>query len=93
MEHQIKELAEAMTNTHTQNLVQEHVKQLHFENEHLSIYVDNAAPLHEFESEEIDHHMKNGMEKVYGDITYEYKLWKGEGKHERENAVPHDINQ
>lgn len=93
MEHKIKELAEAITNTHTQNLVQTHVKQLNFENDHLTIYVDNAGPLHELEGEECDHHLQNGMEKVYGDISYELKLWKGDGMHEREKQVPHNINQ
>ncbi len=93
MEHKIKELAEAITNTHTSNLVQSHVKELKFENNHLTIYVDNAGPLHELEGEECDHHLQNGMEKVYSDITYELKLSEGGGMHERENAVPHDINQ
>ena len=93
MEHKIKELAEAITNTHTSNLVQSHVKELKFENNHLTIYVDNAGPLHELEGDECDHHLQSGMEKVYGDITYELKLAEGGGMHERENAVPHDINQ
>ncbi len=92
MEHKIKELAEAITNTHTSDLVQGHVKELKFENNHLTIYVDNAGPLHELESEEGDHHLQNGMEKVYGDITYELKL-AGGGMHERENEVPHNINE
>ncbi len=92
MEHKIKELAEAITNSHTSNLVQSHVKELKFENNHLTIYVDNAGPLHELESEEGDHHLQNGMEKVYGDITYELKLSEGMGTHDRENEVPHNIN-
>ena len=93
MEHKIKALAEAITNTHTSNLVQSHVKELHFENNHLTIYVDNAGPLHELEGDECDHHLQSGMEKIYGDITYELKIWTGGGMHEREKEVPHDINQ
>ena len=94
MEHQIKELAEAITNTHAKNLVESHVKELKFENEHLTIYVDNAHPLHELESAEMDHHLKSALEKVYGeDITYELKLFKEGGMHEREKLIPHDINQ
>lgn len=93
MEHKIKALAEAITNTHTSNLVQSHVKELKFENNHLTIYVDNAGPLHELSGEECDHHLQSGMEKIYGDITYELKLWSGGGMHEREKTVPHDINQ
>jgi hypothetical protein len=93
MEHKIKELADAITNTHTKNLVQSHVKGLHFENEHLIIYVDNAAPLHELETDECDHHLQGGMEKVYGDISYELRLDKPETPHDREKGVPHDIHQ
>jgi FtsZ-binding cell division protein ZapB len=92
MEHKIKELASAITNTHTSNLVQSHVKELKFENNHLTIYVDNAGPLHELESEENDHHLQSGMEKIYGDISYELKIMGG-GIHERENLIPHEINQ
>lgn len=96
MEHQIKKLAEAITSTHTQNLVQGHVKELEFneETQHLTIHVDNAGPLHELEEEETDHHLRKGLEKVYGkDITYELKQFKGGGMHEREKLIPHDINQ
>lgn len=94
MEHKIKELAEAITNAHAKHLVQSHVKELHFENEHLTIYIDNAGPLHELEWEEMDHHLKSALEKVYGeDITYELKLFKDGGIHEREKLIPHDINQ
>ena len=92
MEHKIKELASAITNTHTSHLVQSHVKELKFENDHLTIYVDNAGPLHELEGEECDHHLQSGMEKVYGDISYELKIMGG-GIHERENLIPHEINQ
>lgn len=93
MEHKIKELSEAITNTYTSNLVQSHVKELKFENNHLEIYLDNTGSLHELESSECDHHLQSGMEKVYGDITYELKLFKGGGIHERENLIPHEINQ
>ncbi len=93
MEHKIKEFAEAITNTHTKNLVESHVKELKFEDNHLTIYVDNAGPLHELEAQEMDHHLQNGMEKVYGDISYELKLYKDETQHEREKEVPHNINQ
>lgn len=93
MEHKIKVLAEAITNTHTSDLVHGHVKELKFEDNHLTIYIDNAGPLHELESEEYDHHLQSGMEKVYGDITYELKLSESGGTHEREKEVPHNINQ
>jgi hypothetical protein len=95
MEAKIKALAQAITNTHIQSLVQTHVKELRFDEEtrHLVIYVDNAGPLHELESEEGDHHLNSGLVKVYGDdITYELKLH-GEHSHEREKQVPHEINQ
>jgi len=94
MEHEIKAFAEAITNAHTKSLVTSHVKELSFNEEqnHLVIVVDNAGPLHELSSEDGDHHLQNAMEKIYGDITYELKL-AGGGEHEREKAVPHNINQ
>ena len=95
MEHQIKILAEAITNGHTKKIIQTHVKELDFneETKHLVIYVDNAGPMHELFNEEGDHHLNNGLKEIYGgDITYEVKLH-GEGNHEREKAVPHNINQ
>ena len=64
-----------------------------FENEHLTIYVDNAAPLHELSNDECDHHLQNAMEKVYGDITYEIKLHSSHGTHEKEKGIGHNINQ
>ena len=91
MDHKVKELAEAITNAHTKHLVESHVKGLHFKDNHLVIYVDNAGPLHELETEEVDHHLQKGMEKVYGDITYEIKLDKSGGMHEREKEIPHSI--
>jgi len=93
MEHKIKELSEAITHTHTRKLVQSHVKELHFENDHLTIYVDNAHTLHELETDECDKHLQAGMEKIYGDISYEIRLLHAGGMHEREKTVPHDINQ
>lgn len=93
MNTEIKTLAEAITNVKTKNLVQSHVKQLKFEEGHLTIYVDNAAPLHELEEKEIDHHLQNGMEKVYGDITYELKLFKANGIHEKEKGIGHNIHK
>ena len=88
-------LAEAITHGHTKNLIQSHVRELVFNEEtrHLTIYVDNAAPKHELESEEGDRHLNSGLVKIYGDdITYEIKLH-GEHRHEREKLVPHDIKQ
>ncbi|MBN1258785.1 hypothetical protein JXA05_03435 [Candidatus Peregrinibacteria bacterium] len=94
MEHQIKALAELITHAHTKHLVQTHVKELHFENKHLVIYVDNAAPLHEFTENENDKHLKKALEERYGeDITYEVKLHKGHIPHEREKEIPHNIRQ
>lgn len=93
MDHDVKKLAEAITNIHTRNLVQSHVKELKFENNHLTIYVDNAHTLHELGAEECDKHLQAGMEEIYGDITYEIKMLHPGGMHEREKEVPHDINQ
>lgn len=95
MEHKIKALVEAITHGRTKNLIQTHVKELAFneETKHLVIYVDNAGPLHELSEQEGDHHLRGGLEKLYGeDITYEVKTH-GEGRHEREKLVPHNINQ
>jgi len=95
MEHEIKALAEAITHGQTKHLIQTHVKELAFDEEakHLVVYVDNAGPLHELAAEEGDHHLKTGLEVIYGeDITYEIKLH-GEHRHEREKLVPHNINQ
>lgn len=95
MEPKIKSLAQAITHTHTQHLVQSHVKALEFneDTKHLVIVVDNAAPMHELESEEGDKHLNSGLVKIYGDdMTYEVRLASGE-EHERENLIPHNINQ
>jgi len=94
METTIKTLSGAVTNRHTKSLVQSHVKELSFANNHLVIYVDNAAPLHEFEDRGADEHLQKGLEKAYGeDITYELRLYKANVRHEREKQVPHNINQ
>lgn len=95
MKPEIKALAEAITSGHTKSLIQTHVKELEFNEDarHLIIYVDNAGPMHELESDEGDHHLNSGLSKVYGDdITYEVKMH-GEASHEREKGVPRNINQ
>jgi len=89
MEHKIKALAEAITHSHTKKLIQTHVKGLVFNEEakHLIIFVDNAHPLHELAEENEDHHLKNGLEKIYGkDITYEVKMH-GEVPSEKEKQM------
>ena len=89
MEHQIKALAELITHEHTKHLVKTHVRELHFENKHLIVYVDNAAPLHEFEEKENDKQLQKALNKLYGeDITYEVKLHKAYVPHEREKELP-----
>lgn len=93
MNADIKKLAESITNTKTKGLVLSHVKLLKFENDHLTIYVDNASPLHQLEDKEIDSHLQKGMEKVYGDITYELRLNKGNGLHEKEKSIGHNIHR
>ena len=94
MEYKIKILAEAITHKNTHNLIQSHVKELNFNNNHLVIYVDNAGPLHELEQQNADEHLCKGLEDVYGeDITYELKLYKGNGSHEREKQIPRAVRQ
>lgn len=74
MEHKIKTLAAAITHQKTSHLVLSHVKELKLENSHLIIFVDNAGPLHELAGKELDKHLRQGLEQVYGeDITYELK--------------------
>ena len=93
MEHEIKKLADAVESIRAKKIIENHVKALHFENKHLTVYVDNAHPLHEIKDEKMDHHMRVGMEKVYGpDITYEFKIHKPHSVHEREKAIGHDRN-
>ena len=78
MEHAIKTLAEAITHKHTRSLVESHVKELSFENNHLMIYVDNAGPLHELSDKETEEHLRKALEEIYGvDSTYEFKIYKG----------------
>ncbi len=92
MEHEIKVLKETITNHKVAEMIASDVKELRFENNHLTIYVDNAHVLHELSTEENDHHLQSALNKIYGeDITYEVKLMKGDGMHEREKTVPHNI--
>jgi hypothetical protein len=91
MEHQIKTLANAITNAHTKDLIETNVKELHLSEGHLIIYFKNAAPMHELSEKECDKHLKDGLEKVYGDITYELRLWKPVKKHERVHKIPHTL--
>jgi len=93
MEHQIKLLAEAMASDRAKHLIKAHVRELLFENNHLIIFVDNTAPLHEFENKKMDEHLKKGMEKIYGeDITYEYRLFKADKPREQEKKVGREYN-
>lgn len=95
MNHDIKTLAEAITNTKISNLVKTHVNGLNFdeENRHLKIFVDNAGPLHELEDKDGDHHLNNGLVKVYGDdITYELKMGGGDMS-DREKGIGHNIHK
>lgn len=94
MEHQIKKLAEAITHNHTKKLIQTHVKALVFNEEtrHLSIFVDNAHPLHELAEKKEDLHLKAGLEKVYGDdITYDIRMH-GETPSDKEKQVGREIS-
>jgi hypothetical protein len=93
MDHQIKLLAEAVESPHAKKLIESHVKALHFENNHLIVYVDNAHPFHEMIEEKMEHHFKVGMEKVYGeDITYEFKLHKSNKPNEEEKETGREYN-
>ena len=75
MEHQIKALAEAITHEKLKKLVQSHVKELLLENNHLIIFVENAAPLHEMSQPSMDEYLKKALEKVFDPkITYEFRL-------------------
>lgn len=88
MDHKIKVLAEAIGNTHLSKLVHTHVKELLLKEGHLVIYVDNQGPLREMEDKEMDEHLRKALEKVYDPhITYELKLAKSHGIHEREKIV------
>jgi len=75
MEHLIKSLAEAVTHEKLKKLVISHVKELLLENNHLVIFVDNAAPLHEMSLKSMDEHLKSALEKVFDSkTTYELRL-------------------
>ena len=90
MQHQIKAIAEAITHHKTSHLVVSHVKELMFQDKHLTIFVDNAGPLHELCSKEMDEHLRKGLEKVYGDdITYELKLTRHAPQDGRQKKIPH----
>ena len=94
MEHQIKALAELIAHEHTKHLVKTHVRELHFENKHLIVYVDNAAPLHEFKEKGNDQQLEKALNKLYGeDITYEVKLYKAYVSREREKELPRNIHE
>ena len=74
MEHQIKTLIEAIEHAPLKHLATSHVKELLLENNHLIIFVDNAAPLHELKHKTMDEHIKKALEKIYDpSITYEYR--------------------
>ena len=89
MEHQIKALAQAITHHQTSHLIVSHVKELRFENKHLIIFVDNAAPLHELSGKELDPHLRKGLEAIYGkDITYELKLSHHHIPNNRPEGIP-----
>jgi hypothetical protein len=93
MEHKIKALADAITHVHTRSLIQTHVRDMVFNEEtrHLVIYVDNAAPMHELQTDEGDHHLNSGLSEIYGDdITYEVKIHH-DAKNERNKNVPHTL--
>ncbi len=93
MKHSLKVLCQEISHSDTMNLIQNHVKDLNFDPiaRHLTIGIDNAAPLHDLNSKECDYHLRAALEKVYGDdITYELKLGHHVGS-EREKAVPHMI--
>jgi hypothetical protein len=94
MEHQIKKFAEVMTNSKAQHLIKTHVRSLLFENNHLIIFVDNTAPLHEFNNPEMDVHLNKGIGEIYGeDITYEFKLNKPENNDKKEElGQQHNFN-
>lgn len=89
MEHQIKTLAQAITHQHTSHLIATHVKELKLDNKHLTILVDNAAPLHELSDKALDEHLRKGLEEVYGeDITYELKLSHHHVSSNRPEGIP-----
>lgn len=89
MEHQIKKLAEAITNAKLKKLVQAHVKELLLENNHLVIFVENSAPLHEMSDKAMDEHLKKGLEKIYDSkITYELRLHNSHARLDHDTNIP-----
>lgn len=87
MQHQVKILADAITHARTAHLIENHVKALNFKYGHLIIDIDNAAPLHELSGKDCDKHLEKGLQEVYGDITYELRLFKAEVSHNREKET------
>jgi hypothetical protein len=95
MNRDLKLLAEAIGHTHTKKLVQGHIKGLAMNSKsgHLTIYLDNAGPLHELTSKDGDNYLRKGLEKVYDtSITYELKLLKPKGS-SRERGIAHGIHK
>lgn len=93
MEHNIKTLFQATDHAPLKKLIESHVKALILKENHLIVYVDNQAPLHELEEKSMDEHLRKALEKMYDpNITYELKLHNAGGTHEREKAVPHVIH-
>jgi len=92
MEHKIKTLAEAITHEKLKKLVISHVRELTLENNHLVIFVDNAAPLHEMEEKSMDDYLKAALEKVY-DPTTTYELRLHHIEHERSDHTRFEAPQ
>jgi thiamine phosphate synthase YjbQ (UPF0047 family) len=89
MEHQIKTLVEAITHDKLKKLVQSHVKELKLENSHLTLFVDNTAPLHELNEKSMDKHLKAALEKVYDPkTTYEIKSMQSHDKTDHNDNIP-----
>ncbi|MFH0820268.1 MAG: hypothetical protein V1908_00690, partial [Candidatus Peregrinibacteria bacterium] len=64
-------------------------KELKLTDGHLVIFVDNAGPLHELSSKELDPHLLKGLEKVYGaEITYELKPFHHRAPNNRPEGMP-----
>ena len=94
MEHQIKAIVAAITHEHTKSLIITHLKGLKFENKHLTLFLDNVAPLHELSAKGLDEHLRKGLEKVYGeDITYELKPFHHHVTSDRDKGVAHEIRK
>jgi hypothetical protein len=75
MEHKLKALAAATDSPNLKKLIESHVKELKLENNHLVIYVENAAQVHELEEPRMGKHLKSALEKIFDpSITYEVRL-------------------